>query len=573
MKKGTSASSGIGIGKAVIVEEAELVIKRENVSDVEAELGRFKGALEQSVKDTEVLAADLATRVGEKEAEILQGHIMLLSDPMLTGEIENSIKNDGINSEFAIETVCNMYADMFASMGDELMQQRATDMRDIKTRMQKLLLGVRSVDIASLPAGSVIVAKDLTPSMTAGINPANVTSIVTELGGRTSHSAILARALEIPAVVAVENLMEQVKDGDDLVLDGSTGEVMVNPDAAVRAEYETKRDVFLKEKKELEQYIGKPSVTRDGVQVEIVANIGKPEDAEKVLQYDGEGVGLFRTEFLFMDRTSMPTEEEQFEAYKKVAIAMNGKPVIIRTLDIGGDKEIPYMGLEKDENPFLGYRAIRFCLDRKEDIYKPQLRALLRASAFGNIRIMVPLVTCIEEYREARGLVEELKAELDEAGIAYKKDIQVGIMVETAAASLIADIFAREVDFFSIGTNDLTQYTMSVDRGNKKVSYLYSTFNPAVLRSIRHIIACGREAGIMVGMCGEAASDPMMIPLLLAFGLNEFSMSASAILRARKMVTEYSVQELQAVADKAMSFATTAEVEQYMKEFVESGTV
>ena len=573
MKKGTSASSGIGIGKAVIVEEAELVIKRENVSDVEAELGRFKGALEQSVKDTEELAADLATRVGEKEAEILQGHIMLLSDPMLTGEIENSIKNDGVNSEFAIETVCNMYADMFASMGDELMQQRATDMRDIKTRMQKILLGVRSVDIASLPAGSVIVAKDLTPSMTAGINPANVTGIVTELGGRTSHSAILARALEIPAVVAVENLMEQVKDGDDLVLDGSTGEVMVNPDAAVRAEYETKRDVFLKEKKELEQYIGKPSVTKDGVQVEIVANIGKPEDAEKVLQYDGEGVGLFRTEFLFMDRTSMPTEEEQFEAYKKVAIAMNGKPVIIRTLDIGGYKEIPYMGLEKDENPFLGYRAIRFCLDRKEDIYKPQLRALLRASAFGNIRIMVPLVTCIEEYREARGLVEELKTELDEAGIAYKKDIQVGIMVETAAASLIADIFAREVDFFSIGTNDLTQYTMSVDRGNKKVSYLYSTFNPAVLRSIRHIIACGREAGIMVGMCGEAASDPMMIPLLLAFGLNEFSMSASAILRARKMVTEYSVQELQAVADKAMSFATTAEVEQYMKEFVESGTV
>ena len=573
MKKGTSASSGIGIGKAAIVEEAELIIKRETVSDTEAELARFKGALETSMKDTEALAADLATRVGEKEAEILQGHIMLLSDPMLTGEIENSIKNDAVNSEFAIENVCNMYADMFASMGDELMQQRATDMRDIKTRMQKVLMGVHSVDIASLPAGSIIVAKDLTPSMTAGINPANVTGIVTELGGRTSHSAILARALEIPAVVAVENLMELVKDGDELVLDGSTGEVFVNPEPAVRADYEARREAFLKDKKELEQYIGKPSVTKDGVQVEIVANIGKPEDVDKVLQYDGEGVGLFRTEFLFMDRTSMPTEEEQFEAYKKVAVAMNGKPVIIRTLDIGGDKEIPYMGLEKDENPFLGYRAIRFCLDRKEDIYKPQLRALLRASAFGNIRIMVPLVTCIEEYREARGLVEELKAELDEKGVAYKKDIQVGIMVETAAASLIADIFAKEVDFFSIGTNDLTQYTMSVDRGNKKVSYLYSTFNPAVLRSIRHIIASGREAGIMVGMCGEAASDPMMIPLLLAFGLNEFSMSASAILRARKMVTEYSVEELKAVADKAMSFATAAEVEQYMKEFVENGTV
>ncbi len=573
MKKGTSASSGIGIGKAAIVEEAELVITRETVSDTEAELARFKGALETSMKDTEALAADLATRVGEKEAEILQGHIMLLSDPMLTSEIENSIKNDAVNSEFAIENVCNMYADMFASMGDELMQQRATDMRDIKTRMQKVLMGVHSVDIAALPAGSVIVAKDLTPSMTAGINPANVTGIVTELGGRTSHSAILARALEIPAVVAVENLMELVKDGDELVLDGSTGEVFVNPEPAVRADYEAKREAFLKDKKELEKYIGKPSVTRDGVQVEIVANIGKPEDVDKVLQYDGEGVGLFRTEFLFMDRTSMPTEEEQFEAYKKVAVAMNGKPVIIRTLDIGGDKEIPYMGLEKDENPFLGYRAIRFCLDRKEDIYKPQLRALLRASAFGNIRIMVPLVTCIEEYREARGLVEELKAELDEKGIAYKKDIQVGIMVETAAASLIADIFAKEVDFFSIGTNDLTQYTMSVDRGNKKVSYLYSTFNPAVLRSIRHIIESGREAGIMVGMCGEAASDPMMIPLLLAFGLNEFSMSASAILRARKMVTEYRVEDLKAVADKAMSFATAAEVEQYMKEFVENGTV
>ena len=569
MYKGTNASDGIGIGTAVIVEEAELVITRREVGDAQAEVSRFKGALEQTVAETQKMAEDLATRVGEKEAEIMQGHMMLLSDPMLTGEIENSISNDKVNAEFAIETVCNMYADMFASMGDELMQQRATDMRDIKVRMQRTLMGLQSADVSSLPAGTVLVAKDLTPSMTAGINPTNVVGIVTELGGRTSHSAILARALEIPAVVAVNGLLEQVKDGDTVVLDGSTGEVYVNPDTEIKTAYEAKRDQFLKEKKELEKYIGKPSVTKDGVQVEIVANIGKPEDVDKVLQYDGEGVGLFRTEFLFMDRTSMPTEDEQFEAYKKVAAAMNGKPVIIRTLDIGVDKEIPYMGLEKDENPFLGYRAIRLCLDRKEDIYKPQLRALLRASAFGNIRIMIPLVTCIEEYREAKALIEELKKELDEKGIAYKKDIQVGIMVETAAASLIADIFAKEADFFSIGTNDLTQYTMSVDRGNKKISYLYSTFNPAVLRSIRHIIACGREAGIMVGMCGEAASDPMMVPLLLAFGLNEFSMSASAILRTRKLVTEYSVSELQEVADKAMSFATTAEVEAYMREFME----
>ncbi len=568
MYKGTNASAGIGIGKVVVVEEQELVIKREMVTDPQAEIQRFKGALETSMKQTQDLAADLATRVGEKEAEILNGHVMLLSDPMLTGEIESMIMNDQVNAEFAIETTCTKFADMFASMGDELMQQRATDMRDIKTRMQKVLLGVESVDIAALPEVSVILAKDLTPSMTAGIDPANVTGIVTELGGRTSHSAILARALEIPAVVALAGVLEHVQNGDMIVVDGSIGDVIVNPEEDVLEEYKGKREIFLKEKMELEQYIGKPSITKDGVHVEVVANIGKPEDVDKVLQYDGEGVGLFRTEFLFMDRNAMPTEEEQFEAYRKVAVAMDGKPVIIRTLDIGGDKEIPYMGLEKDENPFLGYRAVRFCLDRKDDVYRPQLRALLRASAFGNIKIMVPLVTCIEEYRQVKALVEEIKNELDSKRIAYNKDIQLGIMVETAAASLIADIFAKEVDFFSIGTNDLTQYTMSVDRGNDKIAYLYSTFNPAVLRSIKRIITCAREAGIMVGMCGEAASDPMMIPLLLAFGLNEFSMSPSAILRARKMITEYSTEELQAVADKAMSFATTKEVEDYMKEFV-----
>ncbi len=408
MYKGTNASAGIGIGKVAVVEEKELVIAREAVADSEAEIQRFKGALEVARKQTEELAADLATRVGEKEAEILNGHIMLLSDPMLLGEVESMIEKDQVNSEFAIETVCTNYAEMFASMGDELMQQRATDMRDIKTRMQKVLLGVESVDIASLPAGSVILAKDLTPSMTAGINPANVAGIVTELGGRTAHSAILARALEIPAVVALAGILDEVKNGDAIILDGSDGTVILNPDDATLAQYQGKREAFLKEKKELERYIGQPSITKDGVQVEIVANIGKPEDVDKVLQYDGEGVGLFRTEFLFMDRDAMPTEEEQFEAYRKVAVALDGKPVIIRTLDIGGDKEIPYMGLEKDENPFLGYRAVRFCLDRKDDVYRPQLRALLRASAFGNIKIMVPLVTCIDEYRAVKALVEEI---------------------------------------------------------------------------------------------------------------------------------------------------------------------
>ncbi len=570
MKKGTSASAGIGIGTAVILEETELVIPDKTVEDVAAETERFCSAVEASIQDVSELAADMAQRIGEKEAEILNGHLMLLQDPMLTDGVKEMIQNSKLCAEAAVEQIFTMYADMFASMDDELMQQRATDMRDIKTRVQKKLLGVASVSVSSLPAGSILVAKDLTPSITAGINPENVVGIVTELGGKTSHTAILARALEIPAVVAVTGLLEEVKDKDNLIVDGSEGIVYINPEEKCLEQYQEKREVFLKEKKELEKFIGKPTVSKDGVQVELVANIGKPEDVDKVLQYDGEGIGLFRTEFLFMDRTAMPTEEEQFEAYRKVAVAMNNKPVIIRTLDIGGDKEIPYMGLMKDENPFLGYRAIRFCLDRKDDVYRPQLRALLRASAYGNIKIMIPLVTCVDEYRQAKELIEEIKSELDQEGIAYNKEIQVGIMVETAAASLIADLFAKEVDFFSIGTNDLTQYTMSVDRGNDKVSYLYSTLNPAVLRSIQRIISCGREAGIMVGMCGEAASDPLMIPLLLAFGLNEFSMSASAMLSARKWISEYDTKELQAVANKAMSFSTEVEVRTYMTEFVAS---
>ena len=428
MFKGTSASAGIGIGKAVIVEEAELVITRNEVADAEAEIQRFKGALEKTIAATQKMADDQASRVGEKEAEIMQGHMMLLSDPMLTGEIENSVKNDKVNCEFAIENVCNMYADMFASMGDELMQQRATDMRDIKVRMQRTFMGLESVDVSLLPKGSILVAKDLTPSMTAGINPENVSGIVTELGGKTSHSAILARALEIPAVVAVNGLMDAVKDGDSVVLDGSTGEVFVNPEASVEKEYEEKRSQFLKDKKELEKYIGQPSVTKDGVQVEIVANIGKPEDVDKVLQYDGEGVGLFRTEFLFMDRTAMPTEEEQFAAYRKVAETLEGKPVIIRTLDVGGDKEIPYLALEKEENPILGFRAIRLCLKR-EDLYRPQLKALLRASAYGDIRIMIPMVTCLDELRAVKDMVAEIKEELKAEGVAYNEDIKVGIML------------------------------------------------------------------------------------------------------------------------------------------------
>ena len=536
MFKGTNASAGIGIGKAAIIKENELVIRPEKVIDGAAEVERFKGALAETIAQTETLAADLATRVGEKEAEIMQGHLMLLNDPMLTNEIESAITGDNVCSEFAIETVCTMYADMFASMDDELMQQRATDMRDIKVRLQQVLQGVKPVDIAALPEGSVIVAKDLTPSMTAGINPANVAGIVTEMGGRTSHSAILARALEIPAVVAVPGILGQVEDGAEMIVDGSEGVVLAAPSEEEKAEYTAKRDQFLKEKKELEQYIGKPTVTRDGVEIELVANIGNPDDVEKVLQYDGEGVGLFRTEFLFMDRTAMPTEEEQFEAYKKVAIALNGRPVIIRTLDIGGDKEIPYMGLQKDENPFLGYRAIRFCLDRKDDVYRPQLRALLRASAFGQIKIMIPMVTCIEEIREAKALIEEIKKELDEKGIAYNKEIKVGIMVETAAASLMADVFAKEVDFFSIGTNDLTQYTLAIDRQNAKLDMFYDSHHPAVLKMIQMVIDSAHKECIWAGICGELGADTTLTEQFVAMGIDELSVSPAMVLPVRERV-------------------------------------
>lgn len=563
--RGTGASSGIGIGKAVVVRDEKPEVVQVSISDKDKEVKRFEDVLAKITEATMEMAESLANKVGGKEAEILNGHVLLLSDPMLSEEIKQKIQNELVNAEFAVDSVYDMYAGMFASMDDELMQQRATDMKDLKVRILKGLLGMADVDVARLPEGSILVAEDLTPSMTAGLNPQTVYGIVTELGGRTSHSAILSRALEIPAVVAISGLLENIHDGDTVCFDGDKGEVVIRPDADTLAEYEKKKEAYLLEKKELENYKGKPSVTKDGRKVEIVANIGKPEDAQRALEYDAEGVGLFRTEFLFMDRENAPTEEEQFEAYKKVATLMKDKPVIIRTLDIGGDKEIPYLGIEQDENPFLGYRAIRLCLDRKEDLYRPQLRALLRASAFGDIRIMIPLITCVDEIREAKALIREIMEDLDRENIAYNKNIQVGIMVETAASSIMADVFAKEVDFFSIGTNDLTQYTICVDRGNAKVSYLYSPLNPAVLRSLKRVITSAKEAGIMVGMCGEAAADPLLIPLLLVWGLDEFSMSASSILKSRKLVTNSSIADLEKIEKEVMKFTTEKEVREYME--------
>ena len=566
---GVGAAEGIGIGVAKVVREQNVEVVKKTVSDSETEVNNFMRVLDITKAETEEMSKALEKNASAKEAEILFGHIMLMSDPMLVDEIVNRIKGESVCAEYVIEEVCNQYAAVFASMDDELMQQRATDMIDIKTRLIKKVLGIENTDLSKLPYGSILVAKDLTPSMTAGLNPDNVLGIVTQFGGKTSHSAILARALEIPAVVGLSNLPEDISDDTDILLDGESGEVIILPTDNEKSDYENKKKNYDVNKEMLKKYRELPSISKDGKKVEIAGNIGSPEDAKKVIENGGEGIGLFRTEFLFMDRDCMPTEEEQFESYKEVAVAMEGKPVIIRTLDIGGDKEIPYMGIVQDENPFLGYRAIRLCLDRKDDIYIPQLRALLRASAFGNIKIMLPLITSMDEIREAKALISDIKKELDEKNIAYNKNIEVGIMVETAAASLLADIFAKEVDFFSIGTNDLIQYTMSVDRGNVKIAGLYSPFSPAVLRSINRIITEGKKAGIMVGMCGEAAADPLLIPVLLAWGMDEFSMSASSILKSRRIISGCDSKDLKAKADKVLEMSTESEIKEYLKKLTE----
>ena len=564
MYKGIAGSEGIGIGKVVLIEEHDLTVEKKSVTDTDAELKRLQDAIEKFVSITNEMADKMAKTVGEQDADILRGHIIMLQDPMIEEQISALMISEKISAEMALEQVLDQTAEMFAAVPDELIQQRATDLMDIKSRMLKILMGIEEVDISQVPENTVLVARDLTPSMTAGINPANIAGILTEVGGRTSHSAILARAMEIPAVLSIEGICGIVKNGDTVVLDGSKGEAIVNPDEATVKEFEKKFADYAAEKELLKAYKGKPSQTKDGVKVELVSNIGKPEDADKVVECDGEGIGLFRTEFLFMDRDSVPTEEEQFEAYKKVAETMKGKPVIIRTLDIGGDKSIPYLGLETEENPFLGFRAIRFCLKRR-DIYEVQLRALLRASSFGDIKIMVPLVTGVDELRAVKVILEDIKRQLDKDGIAYNKDVKVGVMMETPAACMMADALAKEADFFSIGTNDLTGYTMAVDRGNAKVAYLYSTYNPAVLRAIKRIIECGKAEGIMVGMCGEAAADPKLIPLLLAFGLDEFSVSATSVLKTRKTISDCSIDECKTLAEKVMKCVTEEEVLELLK--------
>lgn len=563
MYNGIGASSGIGIGRVMIIKEQALSYAPTTDATPEQEIERYKQALNKFVEHTMAKAEKMKSSVGEKEAEIIMGHAAMLQDPYMNSEIEKQMQS-GSSAEKALETICDMFITMFESTGDELTMQRATDVKDIKKGMLSVLLGIEEADISKAPKGTIIVVDDLTPSMTTDIVKENIAGIITQTGGKTSHSAILARALEIPAVLSVAGVVEKLADGQQVIIDGSKGTVIDAPTEEQLKDYKEKRNKFLKEKEELKKYIGMATATADGRVVELVGNIGNPDNAKQVVECDGEGVGLFRTEFLFMDSDSMPTEEQQFEAYKKAALVLKDKPLIIRTLDIGGDKEIPYLGLKKEENPFLGFRAVRFCLENTQ-LYKTQLRALLRASAFGNIKIMVPLVTCVDEIRAVKALVKEIMADLDSQGIAYNKEIQVGVMMETSASVMVADLLAKEADFFSIGTNDLTQYTMCVDRGNADVAYLYSVYNPAVLRAIKHIIECGSKEGIMVGMCGEAAADPLMIPLLVAFGLSEFSVSATSVLATRKVISMWTQQEAQQVAQRTMQLETEKEVEEYLR--------
>ena len=558
MYKGIAASRGIGIGSICRIVEQDLSFEAKLISDTAAEKDRFQKAIDDFVEETFAMAEDVRKNIGPQEADILMGHAVMIQDPAMSGEMFSMI-DAGQCAESALTAVCDMFHGMFSAMDDEMMRQRASDIADVKVCILKKLLGIQDVEISKLAPGTVLVCKDLTPSMTSQIVKENVTGIITEIGGVTSHSAILARALEIPAVLSVPGIVDMVEDKDTAIVDGTAGDVFINPDGDVLAQYLIKREEYIKKQAELKKFIGKETLTADGDKLEIFCNIGTPKDAKKAMECDGEGVGLFRTEFLFMDNTHLPTEEEQFEAYKEALQTMEGRTIIIRTLDIGGDKDIPYMDFEKEDNPFLGFRAVRYCL-ANTDMYKTQLRAIVRASAFGTAKIMVPLVTNVEEVRKVKELVEGIKDDLRKEGIAFDEGIEVGCMMETAASTMIADLLAKEADFFSIGTNDLTGYTMGVDRGNAKVAYLYSAFEPAVLRSIKRIIECGKKEGIPVGMCGEAAADPPMIPLLMSFGLDEYSVNPVLVLTARCIISKWTKAEADALADKVLAMDTQEEI-------------
>ena len=558
MLKGIAASSGITIAKAYKLETPEISIVKKEANCAE-ECAKFDEAVAVSRKEIETIKEKAAGKLSDEELAIFDAHLMVADDPALSSEVKMMCENENCNCEYALDVVANNYITMFESLDDEYMRERAADIRDVTTRIKYHILGVQIADLSLIGEESVIVAHDLTPSDTAQLNKQYAKGFATEIGGRTSHSAIMARSLEIPAIVGIKGIMSEVKQGDTLILDAIKGEVLVNPDAETIAVYQQKAQQYAEEVAALKVLKDQPTITTDGHRVELVANIGTPDDVDSVIENGAEGVGLYRTEFLYMNATALPTEEDQFVAYKKVLEAMNPKPVVVRTLDIGGDKKLPYLPIDPEMNPFLGYRAIRLCLDRKE-IFRTQLRALIRASAYGKLRIMFPMIATINEFKEAKSIYEEERAKLVEEGVAVSDDIQVGMMVEIPAAAVLADQFAKISDFFSIGTNDLIQYSMAADRMSEKVAYLYQPFNPSILNLVKMTIDGAHKEGKWCGMCGEMAGEPDAISVLMGLGLDEFSMSATSVLRARKIANGISYSDMQQLANKAVAMSTAEEV-------------
>lgn len=557
--RGIAASDGVAIAKAYLLVEPDLSFDNGTVTDTEAEVAKFNGALNTSKVELTKIRNNAEQQLGADKAAIFDAHLLVLEDPELIQPIEEKIKNENVNAAQALTDVSNQFITIFESMDNEYMAERAADIRDVSKRVLAHILGVDLPNPSIIDESVVIIGNDLTPSDTAQLNKQYVQGFVTNIGGRTSHSAIMSRSLEIPAVVGTKTITEEVEAGDIIIVDGMTGDVIVNPSDEVVAQYQEKRDNFFKDKQELQKLRDAESVTEDGHHVELAANIGTPNDLPGVVENGAEGIGLYRTEFLYMGRDQMPTEDEQFEAYKAVLEALKGKRVVVRTLDIGGDKELPYLDLPEEMNPFLGYRAIRLCLAQPE-IFRPQLRALLRASVYGKLNIMFPMVATIQEFRDAKALLEEERQNLKNEGVEVSDDIEVGIMVEIPSTAALADVFAKEVDFFSIGTNDLIQYTMAADRMSERVSYLYQPYNPAILRLVQRVIEASHAEGKWTGMCGEMAGDQTAIPLLLGLGLDEFSMSATSILKARRLIRNLSEAQMKDLAAKAVNCATSEEV-------------
>ena len=564
--KGIAASQGISFAKAYVFVEPDLTVKEVKIEDVAAEIKRFEDAIEASKKELTIIKENALASLGADKAAVFEAHLLILDDPEFMGTVKTDIESKVINAEYAFKETSDMFISMFEAMDNEYMKERAADIRDVSKRILAHLLGVDLPNPSLIDEEVIVIAEDLTPSDTAQLNKKYVKGFATNIGGRTSHSAIMARSLEIPAVVGTSSITEDVKNGDILILDGLDGVVLVNPDEATTAEYKEKHAKFEAQKAEWAKLVTEKSVTKDGHEVILAANIGTPADLEGVKNNGGEAVGLYRTEFLYMGREQLPTEDEQFEAYKAVLEGMGDKPVVVRTLDIGGDKELPYLDLPKEMNPFLGFRAIRLCLEEK-DLFRTQLRALLRASVYGKLCVMFPMIATVQEFRAAKALFLEEKEKLVAEGVAVSNDIELGIMVEIPSTAVIADIFAKEVDFFSIGTNDLIQYTMAADRMSEKVSYLYQPYNPAILRLVKNVIEASHKEGKWTGMCGEMAGDSLAIPLLLGMGLDEFSMSATSILQARSQIKNLTLDEMKKLVEEAVMCATTEEVLALIEEY------